>query len=169
MRRPRSSEIVEGKRHEVFKPRLQSRRWSRRLPAGLVQQASLLFKAMSRRLRGLCTKVTTRADNLFRMAFFATDQESTVEESTVEPEASSRPYKGTLRETEHSSNCLRQIPRSVRPPSPDRCMANPPERCPNVVRAGGTKYRRLNGNLLSRTLLPEARKLRFSRRNLVVI
>src|SRR6516225_2399927 len=139
MRRPRSSEIVEGKRHEVFKPQLQSRHWSRRLPAGLVQQASLLFKAVSRRLRGLCTKVTTRADNLFRMAFFATDRES-----TVEREASSRPYKGTRREIEHSPNCLRQI-HAASAPIPDRCMAKPraSRRFPDVVRTGGTKCRRL--------------------------
>ena len=153
MRRPRSSEIVEGKRHEVFKPRLQSRHWSRRLPAGLVQQASLLFKAMSRRLRGLCTKVTTRADNLFRMAFFATDQESTVEESTVEPEASSRPYKGTLGKQNTVRIVYVRSHAASAPHPPTAAWRNPPlpERCPDVVRAGGTKYRRLNGNLLSRS------------------
>ena len=53
MRRPRSSEIVEGKRHEVFKPRLQSRHWSRRLsgrakPSGKTlrgRQSSLVTEA----------------------------------------------------------------------------------------------------------------------------
>jgi hypothetical protein len=46
MRRPPSSKIVEGKCHEMFKSRLQSRHWSCRLSARLVQQAALLFKAL---------------------------------------------------------------------------------------------------------------------------
>jgi hypothetical protein len=36
---------VEGKRHEMFKSKLQPRHWSCRLSARLVQQTSLLFKA----------------------------------------------------------------------------------------------------------------------------
>ena len=44
MRRSASSKIMEGKRHETFKSRLQSRHWSCCLSARLVQQAALLFK-----------------------------------------------------------------------------------------------------------------------------
>jgi len=55
MRRPPSSKLVEGKRHEMFKSRLQSPHWSCRLSA-MVQQAALLFKALPRCVRGCCTK-----------------------------------------------------------------------------------------------------------------
>src|SRR3974377_618445 len=41
-----SSKIVEGKHHEMLKPRLQTRHWSCRLSARLVQPAALLFTAL---------------------------------------------------------------------------------------------------------------------------
>ena len=44
--RPPPSKIVGGKRHEMLKSLLQSRDWSCRLSARLVQQATLLFKAL---------------------------------------------------------------------------------------------------------------------------
>ena len=50
--RPPSSKIVEGKHHEMFKSGMQSRHWSCRLSARLVQQAALLFKALPRCVRG---------------------------------------------------------------------------------------------------------------------
>jgi hypothetical protein len=81
MRRPPSSKIVEGKRHEMFKSRLQSRHWSCRLSARLVQQAALLFKALPRCLRSCPAKtVTTRTESreLLRVAFLATDTSSFV-------------------------------------------------------------------------------------------
>jgi hypothetical protein len=49
---PPSSKIVEGKRHEMFKPALLSWNRSCLLSARLVWQATLLFKALSRRAGG---------------------------------------------------------------------------------------------------------------------
>ena len=46
------AKIAEGKCHEMFKSRLQSRHWSRRLSPWVVQQTSLLFKTLPRCLRG---------------------------------------------------------------------------------------------------------------------
>jgi hypothetical protein len=74
MRRPPSSKIVEGKRHEMFKSRLQSRHWSCRLSARLAQQATLLFKALPRCFRSCAAKpITTESRELLRMAFLAAD------------------------------------------------------------------------------------------------
>jgi hypothetical protein len=70
-RRPPSSTLVEGKRYEMCKSRLQSRNF--RLSARLAQQAAILFKALPRSVRA--TKAATKAGfvDLLRMAFFATD------------------------------------------------------------------------------------------------
>jgi hypothetical protein len=76
MRRPPSLKTVEGKRHEVFKSRLQSRHWPCRLSAQLVEQPALLLNAMPRCLRSCPAKtVTTTAlpRELLRMAFHATE------------------------------------------------------------------------------------------------
>ena len=127
MRRPRSSEIVEGKRHEVFKPRLSIAALVSSLTGGAGSTSVATVQSNVATPSWLIHQSYNKSGQPISNGFFATDQES-----TVEPEASSRPCKGTLRETEHSSNCLRQIPRSVRPPSPDRCMAKPRpsrERC----------------------------------------
>jgi hypothetical protein len=85
MRRPRSSKIVEGKCHEMFKSRLQSRYWSGRLSARLVQQATLLFNEMLRCLRSCLVKTVTRrteSRELLRVAFLATGTLSFVTKST---------------------------------------------------------------------------------------
>jgi hypothetical protein len=80
MRRPPLSKIVEGKRHEMFKSRLQSRHWSCRLSARLVQQTSLLFKALPRCVRGRCAEATTKAErDLLRLALRTTGFTRTAE------------------------------------------------------------------------------------------
>src|SRR5262249_36568863 len=70
-----------GKCHEMFKSRLQSRHWSHRLSSWVVQQTSLLFKTLPRRLRDGCSEATTKAehDDLLRVAFRTTDFERAAE------------------------------------------------------------------------------------------
>src|SRR5262249_62341396 len=90
MRRPPPSTIVEGRRHEMFKSRLQSRHRPCRLSARLVQQAALLFQTLPRCVRGGCTKTATRAEraNLLLMAVFVIDLEP-----PAEGETNNSPYK----------------------------------------------------------------------------
>jgi hypothetical protein len=67
---------TEEKYHEMLKSRLQSRYWPRLSPARLVRQATILFKAMPRRLGGRAAETgttRTKRHDLLRMAVLAID------------------------------------------------------------------------------------------------
>jgi hypothetical protein len=78
----------------MLKPTLQSRYWTRPSSARVVQQATLLFKKLPLRLRGRSADRTKKAEcnDLLRVAFLATDRESTGEVGV-----GGYPDNGTLR------------------------------------------------------------------------